>query len=125
MSRSGWEFSSLSDQEISHMSRAQPESEGASSSLIWDIEAVCFRFNHELIEGRQPRIEHYLEDTPQPKRSSLFRELLLREVLYRSRQGQSPTLQEYRQRFPQEGELLLEVFARLVVPPAEADEAFQ
>jgi serine/threonine-protein kinase len=50
--------------------------------------------------GSPPRSEAYLHNTPEPDRDHLLRQLLLIEVDYRRRAGQTPRLVEYRERFP-------------------------
>jgi serine/threonine protein kinase len=50
--------------------------------------------------GQRPTIEQYLADAPEAVREVLLRELLDLEVAYRKQLGEQPTLDEYRQRFP-------------------------
>lgn len=60
---------------------------------------VCGRFEAALKADPPPQLEDYLGQVPEPERSSLFRELLALEVLYRRRKDQRPTVEDYRQRF--------------------------
>jgi serine/threonine protein kinase len=50
--------------------------------------------------SERPRIEHYLEETPEPARRVLLENLLEVELAYRRALGEKPTLEEYRLRFP-------------------------
>lgn len=64
------------------------------------VDQVCMQFQAAWNAGERPRIEDYLADTPEPVRSTLLRELLALDLEFRSRSGEQPTLEEYRERFP-------------------------
>jgi formylglycine-generating enzyme required for sulfatase activity/serine/threonine protein kinase len=74
------------------------------------IDRVCLEFEAAWKTGAPPRIESLLVDTPEPERSALLRELLLLDLDYRSRGGQTPAPEEYQARFPDDSELLADVF---------------
>jgi serine/threonine protein kinase len=75
-----------------------------------EVDAVCLRFEAAWQAGQRPRIEDYLGQTPEPARSALLAELLRLELEYRGRNGEQPTEEEYRTRYP-DRELLGRVFA--------------
>lgn len=50
--------------------------------------------------GERPQIEQYLAASPKEAREVLLQELLDLELAYRRKLGEQPTLEEYRQRFP-------------------------
>jgi tetratricopeptide (TPR) repeat protein/tRNA A-37 threonylcarbamoyl transferase component Bud32 len=69
-----------------------------------EIDDVCDRFEAALKAALQgavwPGIEQYLEQVVQSERSLLVRELILLEVDYKSRVGQSVSPDDYLARFP-------------------------
>jgi serine/threonine protein kinase/tetratricopeptide (TPR) repeat protein len=75
------------------------------------LEAVCRRFEQAWQAGQRPPIEPYLEGSPPEARAALLRELVALSLEYRRRAGESPTLQEYRDRFPEHATLLEQVLA--------------
>src|SRR5262249_28517109 len=91
-------------------------------SLEQRVDAVCWRF--ETVwkavgpADTRPRIEDYLAGAGEPERSTLVRELLRVELYYRHQNGDSPTPEEYRLRFPEHAELIRAVLA--VADPAES-----
>jgi len=76
------------------------------------IDAVCDRFEELLRDGKQPRIEDFLNETTEPDRSALLRELLVLEMAYRRRNAETPAMADYSPRFPGDTEVLCEVMAR-------------
>ena len=85
------------------------------------IERVCLGFEAAWKEGRNPQIEDYLGAAKGAERSGLLRELLLLDLDYRDRSDAPPTEGEYQDRFPQDSQLVGEVFERLSTSAA-ADE---
>jgi eukaryotic-like serine/threonine-protein kinase len=84
------------------MSTILPKGAGSPSpSMITRVDEACDRFEEDWKAGLRPRIEEYLEVTPEPERSLLLRELLVLEIAYRRRQGERPTPEEYRARSPE------------------------
>jgi serine/threonine-protein kinase len=77
-----------------------PESGVDREAQYQRVDQACDAFEAEWQGGRQPSIESYLADTPEPERSFLLKELLHVELEYRSKQGHTLALEDYRQRFP-------------------------
>ncbi len=71
-----------------------------SPLMIHRMDEVCDRFEAAWKAGLRPRIEDYLEEPAGPERSALWHDLLVLELVYRRRQGERPTPEEYRARFP-------------------------
>src|SRR5262249_12414398 len=73
------------------------------SVLAW-VDEVCRHFEDAWKAARTlgtaPRIEDYLGDAPEPRRSALLRELILVDLEYRRRRGDTPCAEEYLARFP-------------------------
>ncbi|MFG0336034.1 MAG: serine/threonine-protein kinase, partial [Maioricimonas sp. JB049] len=65
------------------------------------IKSLCRDFRHRVKAGNAPHIEEYLPRVGEAARQNLFQNLLNLEVQFRNRQGETPTSDEYRQRFPQ------------------------
>jgi serine/threonine-protein kinase len=87
--------------------------------LSW-IDPVADRFEQAWQEGPRPRIEHYLSDTPEPRRAALLDELLAVELHHRRRLGEAPALTEYLRRFPGYDDLLRAAFGRTGSPAPAA-----
>src|ERR1700722_12380189 len=68
--------------------------------------AVCACFAQNWREGRQPRIEDYLDGPEGPDQPALLRALLILELKFRVATGEQVTAEEYRQRFPLYPEVL-------------------
>jgi len=75
------------------------------------MDEACDRFETAWKAGERPAIEDYLVGASEPERSVLLRELLKLEIELRCNDGASPLLDEYRQRFADEEELIRAVFA--------------
>ena len=71
-----------------------------SPSMINSMDDACDRFEAAWKAGLRPRIEDYLGETVGPERSALWHDLLVLELVYRRRQGERPTPEEYQTRFP-------------------------
>jgi hypothetical protein len=102
--------------------RGGPSDLGAplTAAMVVRIEEVCDRFEDAWKAGRRPRIEDYLDDTPEPGRSALLRELILVEIAYRVRSGDDPRPEDYRARLPGED---LGWLAGAMTPPGPAARA--
>src|SRR5262245_13638077 len=76
------------------------------------VDRACDRFEAAWREGRQPRIESYLEEFAEagPEQTALLRELLFLELQIRQRRGEQPARGEYEARFPGHAHLIDEVF---------------
>jgi WD40 repeat protein/serine/threonine protein kinase len=86
------------------------------------IDGPCDQFEAEWRTGRRPRIDDYLQMTPEPARSELFRELLKIEVELRRKAGESPIRPEYTALFPGFTQVIDSVF-RPADPWGELDPA--
>ncbi len=64
------------------------------------INQVADRFEQEWVAGQRPRIEDYLADVSEPRRSCLLEELLHVECELRQRAGERLSREEFRRRFP-------------------------
>jgi serine/threonine protein kinase/tetratricopeptide (TPR) repeat protein len=88
---------------MSHPS--QEDSPNSPLSLDQLIEQVCGPFEAALKAtaalGPTPRVEDYLSQARGAERSAILRELVLLEVHYRHRRGESPQTAEYCARFPE------------------------
>jgi tetratricopeptide (TPR) repeat protein len=75
-----------------------------NGSLPLDVEEqvdkICDRFEDAWKQGQRPRIEDYLAILAEPGRSTLLRELIKLDIVYRRRAGENPTAEDYRERFP-------------------------
>jgi serine/threonine-protein kinase len=67
--------------------------------LVLCLDAACDRFEAAWKAGSRPRIEDFLHEVPEPWQSVLVRELVLLDVAYRRRQGETPDPGEYERRF--------------------------
>jgi hypothetical protein len=92
---------------------AGPDSE--QLALEWQVDAVCLRFEAAWQAGQRPGIEDYLADAQEPLRSALLRELLKLDIEYRQKAGESPSPEDYRDRFPDLDPVWLA--STVVVPP--------
>jgi serine/threonine protein kinase len=83
------------------------------------VETICRAFEAAWEAGPPPVIEDYLRQAPPSAREPLLRELLRIDLAYRGRQHAKPTLEEYRLRFPEDGDLIWSVFR---ATPTAVDE---
>jgi serine/threonine protein kinase/formylglycine-generating enzyme required for sulfatase activity len=83
------------------------------------VDQVCARFEDAWRTGRQPRIEDYLADLPEPQRPELLRELLHLEIQYRRQNNNPVELVELERRFPDQVRLIRSVFAEVQLPDQE------
>jgi len=74
------------------------------------VDQVCHAFEAAWKASQRPAIEQYLPDMPLSARAVLLRELLRLDLAYRGRCNEKPTPEEYRLRFPEEGDLIRAVF---------------
>lgn len=65
------------------------------------INQVCRDFRKRISQGKSPPIENLLPQVAEDGRETLFSNLLDIEISFRQRQGNTPTSDEYLQRFPQ------------------------
>ena len=67
------------------------------------VDAACDGSRRAWRAGDRPCIEGYLDAVPEPCRMILLLELLKRELELRVQEGERPTAEEYRLRFPDQG----------------------
>jgi WD40 repeat protein/serine/threonine protein kinase len=100
------------------MSLSSPPPEGALPLAVEQrVDEICNRFEQRWIAGQRPRIEDFMGDAMQPERSALLRGLLEQDLHYRRLNGEHPTPDEYRLRFPEHGAVIRAVFGKMA--PAE------
>jgi predicted Ser/Thr protein kinase len=79
------------------------------------MDEVCQRFEiawkAAAAADQQPRIEDYLPEVPPAERGALVRELLLLDLHYRGRRGDTPSRDDYRQRFQEYGDWIEDLLA--------------
>jgi WD40 repeat protein/tRNA A-37 threonylcarbamoyl transferase component Bud32 len=90
------------------------------------IDQICDRFEAAWpapgsTEPR-PRIEQYLGDLPERERPLLLKELLASELAFRSKDGERPTVEEYRHRFPNHVDLVETVFQAAAHQQTKCDD---
>jgi len=73
--------------------------------LRW-IDAICDRFEAAWCRSEVPDLSFYLSEARDELREPLFRDLLRLDLHYRLGRGEDPTAHEYRQRFPELGEVV-------------------
>ncbi|HEY1375656.1 MAG TPA: serine/threonine-protein kinase [Gemmataceae bacterium] len=83
-----------------------PRSNGPASFSDTAIEDICVRFEDAWKAGGRPALEQYLGDPPADRRTAILGELLKLDLYYRRRQGERPTPDDYRPRFPADADLL-------------------
>ena len=62
-----------------------PAYRALTDQQLSEIDALCDRFDQELVKGDAPRIETFLADAPETAREGLLAELLAMEVEYRTK----------------------------------------
>jgi len=77
----------------------------ANLDIALQIDSVCDEFESRWKQGDRPDLEDYLQSTTFP-RQTLFVELVMIDINYRSQAGEAPTLEEYASRFPHLGHTL-------------------
>ncbi len=102
------------------------DSRRAGQSLALDalerIDAICLAFEAAWRAGRAPRPEDFLGDSRGTERSELLRELLLLDIDYRSRRGETPRPEDYGARLPQDISVIAAAF-RMQSTPADRETA--
>jgi formylglycine-generating enzyme required for sulfatase activity len=83
------------------------DDESLPPNLVLHVDEQCDRFETALRQGQQPQIEQYLGSAPPAARAVLLHELVALELAW----GRAASLPVYRQRFPDQAELLGRLFA--------------
>ena len=90
-----------------------PRAEPISVAVARRVDQVCDRFEAAWqaagSRDQRPRIEDYLQDAPETERPLLLRGLLAVELEHRCQSGETLVVEEYRERFPAQGELVADV----------------
>src|SRR5262245_44824310 len=81
-----------------------------SPALVQRVDAVCDHFESAWKADQRPHLEDYLGDIPEPGQSVLLRELIVVELQYRRRGGETPVPTEYQHRFPDHTEMIGDLF---------------
>ncbi len=81
-----------------------------SDEQLSDIDALCDQFDRELLDGNGPAIETFLTKVAASAREFLLGELLIMEVEYRAKQGETVTKEEYLERFVRHDSLIEDAF---------------
>jgi WD40 repeat protein len=88
------------------------------------VDQVCTRFEAAWTSGAPPRIEDYLANLGEAEKDAVLRELILLDVFYRQKRGESCRAEDYQARFPELtaewlASVLAEEKAASCPPPAE------
>ena len=67
-----------------------PAYQALTDQQLSEIDALCDRFDQELVEGGAPRIETFLAEVSETARVGLLAELLAMEVEHRTKTGDEP-----------------------------------
>jgi len=78
-----------------------------------EIHELANEFDERLHAGESPQIEGVLARRSGCSRTALLRELLAIEAEFRQSRGETPSAREYRDRFPEDSELIDEFFSSL------------
>jgi len=105
----------------------QPPLDAAAvpAAVVSRIDRTCDRFEAEWRAGQRPRVEDYLEGVEPSERPILLYHLLVLELDYRLKSGQSPNSQEYSQRFPADADVVIRAFCALPGAAALAETVDQ
>jgi len=74
------------------------------------IDQICLAFEAAWQGPLAPQIETYLNQIEEPERSTLLRELLVLDLDYRLRSGQTPTPDDYLRQLPHDSQIVAEAF---------------
>ena len=95
---------------MSDPSIRNPDYRPLTHKQLLDIDGLSDRFDQELLNEGNPRIETFLAAAPEAARGNLLPELLAMEIEHRTRQGHSLGLGEYIQRFPGQEQVIVDLF---------------
>ncbi|HEX5269495.1 MAG TPA: FHA domain-containing serine/threonine-protein kinase [Gemmataceae bacterium] len=84
------------------------------SAASRQVDGICDLFDADWRAGKRPRVEDYLGRVTPAERGALLQALLAVELEYRQRQGEQPTAEEYRARFPDDAAAVEAAFAQPV-----------
>ncbi|MGO9917588.1 MAG: tetratricopeptide repeat protein [Isosphaeraceae bacterium] len=86
-------------------------SEIPNADWTW-INTAAERFEGAWRDGQSPRIEDYLAEVDELRRARLFDELLRVEIELRRANGETPSAEDYRGRFPEHSPVIDALFGR-------------
>ena len=89
-----------------------PAYQALTDDQLFEIDALCDRFDRQLVKGDDPCIETFLAEVPETARDGLLAELIAMEVEHRTQRGEEPQRDEYIRRFPTQNGVVAGVFAR-------------
>jgi serine/threonine protein kinase/formylglycine-generating enzyme required for sulfatase activity len=87
-----------------------PDTESLGAEAIGHILRICERFEEQWRGGHRPRIEEYLDLAEPYLRTTLLRDLLIIEIELRKQAQDEPSPGEYRERFPDAGAIIDDIF---------------
>lgn len=87
------------------------------------IDQACDRFESAWKTGSRPDVDDYLGGVKGQFRSALLRQLLMLDWDYRILAGEQPSVSEYRERFNDDSELIVEVGLEMNRSPASTQHA--
>ena len=82
-------------------SEQPPGQEVVTDSQLWRIDQICDGFETAWNSTCRPQIETFVAAATGPGRQLLLRELVILDVDYRKRHGETPGVTDYRHRFPE------------------------
>ena len=86
------------------------------------IDRICLRFEAAWQSGKPPVIEQHFGPAEGAERSRLLYELVLLDLDYRRRGDEILTEEEYRKRFPNDADVIVQAFRRTAAR-ADADDS--
>jgi eukaryotic-like serine/threonine-protein kinase len=88
----------------------------ASAAASRQFEEACRKFEQALSLGDLLTVDDLGPPIVRADRGRILRELLLREMEFRSKRGDAPTLEEYQERFPEDRQLVKYLYFEHFVP---------
>ncbi len=86
-----------------------------------ELDVACAAFELALARGERPNIDAIVESASESLRTRLFRELLAIEMEFRAGRGETPSLNEYRQRFSTQLQLVKFLYLERFTPAVIGD----
>jgi eukaryotic-like serine/threonine-protein kinase len=83
---------------------------GSGNNIFEQMQSICDRFRRQLKRGAHARIEDYLGQLDDAAEGALFQNLLQLDMEFRRRNGETPTSEDYIQRFPQFADQVRQTF---------------
>lgn len=99
--------------------------EEPSLDLLRRIDRACIAFETAIRRGELLPIEDFVRSADPEARDQLFHELLTVEMEFRAARGDTPSIDEYRQRFPEDRRLVKHLYLEHFVPPHVGEFSIQ